>query len=126
MGPGGSGMPGGGYGHSGCVCVHMPSDMGTGGSGMPGSGSGTGGSGSGATPLPPTGGNGTEVATIWRQPGFTTEKSPEENFEEWNAKISWGFDEGLVSIDGDWLEVHYPAGSTSPGQSPRGGLGLYA
>merc|ERR1712018_1000246 len=28
--PGGSGMPGGGYGHSGCVCVHMPSDMGTG------------------------------------------------------------------------------------------------
>ena len=25
--------------------------------------------------------------------------------EEWNAKISWGFDEGLVSIDGDWLEV---------------------
>jgi len=57
-------MPGGGYGHSGCVCVHMPSDMGTGGSGMPpmpptGSGSGTGGSGSGATPLPPTGGNGT-------------------------------------------------------------------
>merc|ERR1711931_593746 len=60
--PGGSGMPGGGYGHSGCVCVHMPSDMGTGGSGMPtmpGSGSGTGGSGSGATALPPTGGNGT-------------------------------------------------------------------
>merc|ERR1711970_68407 len=31
--PGGSGTPGGGYGHSGCVCVHMPSDMGTGGSG---------------------------------------------------------------------------------------------
>merc|ERR1712192_248299 len=71
--PGGSGMPGGGYGGSGCVCVHMPSDMGTGGSGMPtmpptGSGSGTGGpgsgtggsgSGSGATPLPPPGGNGT-------------------------------------------------------------------
>lgn len=55
-------MPGGGYGHSGCVCVHMPSDMG--GSGMPpmpptGSGSGTGPGGSGATPLPPTGGNGT-------------------------------------------------------------------
>merc|ERR1712165_637986 len=50
--PGGSGMPGGGYGHSGCVCVHMPSDMGTGGSGMPpmpptGSGSGYPGSGSG-------------------------------------------------------------------------------
>merc|ERR1712106_1244449 len=67
-----TGMPGGGYGHSGCVCAHMPSDMGTGGSGMPtmpptgsGSGSGatalppTGGSGSGATVLPPTGGNGT-------------------------------------------------------------------
>merc|ERR1719234_1132935 len=55
--PGGSGAPGGGYGGSGCVCVHMPSDMGTGGSGMPtmpptGSGSGTGGSGSG------TGGSG--------------------------------------------------------------------
>merc|ERR1719507_2905011 len=50
--PGGSGMPGGGYGHSGCVCVHMPSDIGTGGSGMPpmpptGSGSGYPGSGSG-------------------------------------------------------------------------------
>merc|ERR1712130_1091122 len=46
----GSGMPGGGYGHSGCVCVHMP-DWAEG-SGMPpmpgsGSGSGTGGSGSG-------------------------------------------------------------------------------
>merc|ERR1719209_1823873 len=74
-------MPGGGYGHSGCVCVHMPSDMGTGygsgmpptgsgsgypgsGSGYPGSGSGSGsgsggtGSGSGATPLPPTNGTG--------------------------------------------------------------------
>merc|ERR1712110_839560 len=39
--PGGSGMPGGAYGHSGCVCVHMPSDMGTGyGSGMPPTGSG--------------------------------------------------------------------------------------
>ena len=24
---------------------------------------------------------------------------------EWNAQFSWGFDEGLVSIDGDWLEV---------------------
>ena len=24
---------------------------------------------------------------------------------EWNAKISWGFKEGLVSIAGDWLEV---------------------
>merc|ERR1712037_413518 len=59
----GSGMPGGEY-HSGCVCVHMPSDgYPTGsGSGYPtGSGSGSGGtgSGSGATPLPPTGGNGT-------------------------------------------------------------------
>merc|ERR1711992_266213 len=57
--PRGSGMPGGGYSHSGCVCVHMPSDMGTGGgSGMPpmpptgtASGSGSG--------MPPTGGNGT-------------------------------------------------------------------
>merc|ERR1719341_2043521 len=47
----GSGMPGGEY-HSGCVCVHMPSD------GYP-TGSGGTGSGSGATPLPPTGGNGT-------------------------------------------------------------------
>merc|ERR1711936_362588 len=68
---GGSGMPGGGYSHSGCVCVHMPSDMGTGGgpgmppmpptgtgsgSGFPGSGTGPSGSGSG---MPPTGGNGT-------------------------------------------------------------------
>jgi len=52
----GSGMPGGGYGHSGCVCVHMP-DWAEG-SGMPpmpgsgsgsGSGSGTGGSGSGGS-----------------------------------------------------------------------------
>jgi len=65
-------MPGGGYGHSGCVCVHMPSDMGTGGSGMPpmpptGSGSGTGGSGSGATPLPPTGGNGTGRENLVRR-----------------------------------------------------------
>ena len=25
--------------------------------------------------------------------------------DEWNARISWGFDDGLVSIDGDWLEV---------------------
>merc|ERR1711863_258387 len=54
--PGGSGMPGGGYGHSGCVCVHMPSDMGTGyGSGMPpmpptGTGSGSGFPGSGTGP----------------------------------------------------------------------------
>merc|ERR1712043_74790 len=66
--PGGSGMPGGEY-HSGCVCVHMPSDgYGSGmppmpptgsGSGYPGSGSGSTGSGSGATPLPPTGSNGT-------------------------------------------------------------------
>jgi len=75
-----------------------------------------------ATTAAPT----TEVSTIWRQPDFTTEKSAEENFGEWNAQFSWGFDEGLVSIDGDWLEVSYPAGSTSPGQSPRGGLGLYA
>ena len=30
----------------------------------------------------------------------------EWNFKgEWNAQFSWGFDEGLVSIDGDWLEV---------------------
>merc|ERR1719447_2385570 len=52
--PGGSGMPGGGDGHSGCVCVHMPEWAE--GSGMPpppgsgsGSGSGTGGSGSGGS-----------------------------------------------------------------------------
>jgi len=62
----GSGMPGGGYGHSGCVCVHMP-DWAEG-SGMPpmpgsgsGSGSGTGGSGSGGsgTGGSGSGGNGT-------------------------------------------------------------------
>merc|ERR1711936_905676 len=57
--PGGSGMPGGGYGHSGCVCVHMPSDMGTGGSGMPPMPPTGTGSGSGPTGSPPTGGNGT-------------------------------------------------------------------
>ena len=108
------------------------------------------------------------LSNIWRQPPFTTEQSPEENFgkickelqveligdlmplvskvlspssswhgdrrtnkqptesksklqenntysllikmngiflAEWNAKISWGFKEGLVSIAGDWLEV---------------------
>ena len=109
------------------------------------------------------------LSNIWRQPGFTTGQSPEENFgkicknwglvyligdliplvskvlspssswhgdrrtnkqptesksklqedntylllikmngiflAEWNAKISWGFKEGLVSIAGDWLEV---------------------
>jgi len=52
-------MPGGGYGHSGCVCVHMPSDMGTGGSGMPPMPPTGTGSGSGPTGSPPTGGNGT-------------------------------------------------------------------
>merc|ERR1712200_272338 len=115
------GSTGGGSGGSG--------SGGAGGSGMPampptGSGSGTGPGGSGATPLPPTGGNGTGLSNIWRQPGFTTEQSPEENFAEWNAKISWGFKEGLVSIAGDWLEVLYPAGSTSPGKTPRGGVGI--
>jgi len=68
----------------------------------------------------------TGLSNIWRQPGFTTGQSPEENFAEWNAKISWGFKEGLVSIAGDWLEVLYPAGSTSPGKNPRGGVGIYA
>jgi len=61
--PGGSGMPGGGYGHSGCVCVHMPSDMGTGGSGMPPMPPTGTGSGSGPTGSPPTGGNGTGAPT---------------------------------------------------------------
>jgi len=63
-----------------------------------------------------------EFSTIWRQPDFTTGKSPEENFDEWNARISWGFDDGLVSIDGDWLEIYYPAGSLAH----TGGIGLYA
>ena len=29
-------------------------------------------------------------------------------------------------ISNEHIQVYYPAGSTSPGQSPRGGLGLYA
>merc|ERR1712168_631105 len=66
----GSGMPGGGYGHSGCVCVHMP-DWAEG-SGMPpmpgsgsgsGSGSGTGGSGSGGSGSGGSGSGGNATGT---------------------------------------------------------------
>merc|ERR1719237_770343 len=121
--PGGSGMPGGEY-HSGCVCVHMPSDgyptgSGSGyptgsGSGYPGSGSGGTGSGSGATPLPPTGGNGTgggcrcgeKKTTISRIFGG---QDTEENEYPWMAALSRDplggsqFECGAALVASEWV-----------------------
>merc|ERR1719249_622239 len=116
-GAGGSGMPGGAYGHSGCVCVHMPSDMG--GSGMPpmpptGSGSGTGPGGSGATPLPPTGGNGTGGASGDCKCGLAKRRTrivggveTEVNEWPWQAGMVWSGSSsvfcGATVISDEWI-----------------------
>merc|ERR1711934_1274019 len=119
--PGGSGMrmPGGEY-HSGCVCVHMPSDgyptgSGSGyptgsGSGYPGSGSGGTGSGSGATPLPPTGGNGTGDCTCGiaqRSTRIVGGQEVEVNEWPWQAGMVWSGSSsvfcGATVISNEWI-----------------------
>merc|ERR1712218_422738 len=118
--PGGSGMTGGGYSHSGCVCVHMPSDMGTGGgSGMPpkpptgtGSGSGTGPSGSGSG-MPPTGGNGTGSSDdcicglAQRATRIVGGQEVEVNEWPWQAGMVWSGSSsvfcGATVISDEWI-----------------------
>merc|ERR1712218_545989 len=118
-------MPGGGYGHSGCVCVHMPSDMGTGGgsgmppmpptgtgsgSGFPGSGTGPSGSGSG---MPPTGGNGTGSSDdcicglAQRATRIVGGQEVEVNEWPWQAGMVWSGSSsvfcGATVISNEWI-----------------------
>merc|ERR1711974_90443 len=117
--------PGGGYSHSGCVCVHMPSDMGTGGgsgmppmpptgtgsgSGFPGSGTGPSGSGSG---MPPTGGNGTGSSDdcicglAQRATRIVGGQEVEVNEWPWQAGMVWSGSSsvfcGATVISDEWI-----------------------
>merc|ERR1712088_431569 len=100
--PGGSGMPGGGYGHSGCVCVHMPSDMGTGyGSGMPPTGSGSGYPGSG------TGSSDCTCGIAQRSTRIVGGQEVEVNEWPWQAGMVWSGSSsvfcGATVISDEWI-----------------------
>merc|ERR1719507_1986454 len=98
-------MPGGEY-HSGCVCVHMPSDgYGSGMPPMPPTGSG-----SGATPLPPTGGNGTGDCTCGiaqRSTRIVGGQEVEVNEWPWQAGMVWSGSSsvfcGATVISNEWI-----------------------
>ena len=44
----------------------------------------------------------------------------------WDFKLATNKENLYEEVSNKPFQVYYPAGSTSPGQSPRGGLGLYA
>lgn len=104
-------MPGGGYGHSGCVCVHMPSDMGTGGSGIPPMPPTGTGSGSGPTGSPPTGGNGTAgdctCGIAKRSTRIVGGQEVEVNEWPWQAGMVWSGSSsvfcGATVISNEWI-----------------------